>query len=459
MSAHEEIVCVVGLGRSGEAAARFLASGRGSPSKIVVVDAADDPGLRERADALRGLGVEVVLGATEVAGADLVVMSPGVPPSSALARSALALGVPVISELELAFRESCSPWVAVTGTNGKTTVTSMIAHLLNESGVPAEPLGNIGPPAVRVASEAGAATVLVAEVSSFQLAHTESFHPRVAVLLNITPDHLDWHGSLEAYTSSKARIFENLGQGDTAIIDVDDPGSTVFADPIAQTGARVVRVSRQRVESGGAYLVDGTLTVAGSSGGVPLVRADELQVRGDHNVGNALAAAAAALAAGATYEGVREGLRSFRPVEHRLEPVGVVRGVEYVNDSKATNPESAIIAMRAFADRPLVVLLGGRSSETAFGTLGGEVATRCRGAVVFGEAAGRIAEAIRLAGLEPMERASMRDAVAAAAEFARPGDVVMLSPACKSFDEFEDFEDRGRTFKRLVGALGGAEAG
>ncbi|MBE0477288.1 MAG: UDP-N-acetylmuramoyl-L-alanine--D-glutamate ligase [Coriobacteriia bacterium] len=452
-------VLVLGLGRSGRATARYLAAraATGEPVAVSVVDEADTGELRAAADELRALGVEVALGAAEAPPAELVVASPGIPPSSRLMRSAAALGVPVVSEVEFAFARSRSPWVAVTGTNGKTTVTCLAAHLLACSGVPVETVGNIGTPPISVVEAAGEATVLVAEVSSFQLAATAAFRPRVAVLLNITPDHLDWHDGMAGYAADKARVFANQGPDDFAVVVVDDPGAAPYADEVAARGVRVCRVSLREWHAGGAGLLDGDLALDSPEGPVRLIPVDELPLPGRHNVLNALAAAAAAAETGATAEGVREGLRTFRPVPHRLEAVAVVAGVEYVDDSKATNPDAVVKALEAFEDRPVVALLGGYPKRTGFGQMARAVAAHARAAVLFGEAADEIARAFE--GLDVrVERAGrLAEAVGRAAAAADPGDVVLLAPGCASFDEFSSYAERGEAFADAVRALSEGE--
>jgi UDP-N-acetylmuramoylalanine--D-glutamate ligase len=459
-------VLVLGLGRTGLAVAEYMGglSGGVRPVRVTVLDQASESRVTGAASRLREIGVEVVTGTTEPPPGDydLVVASPGIPPGSVLMTNVRALGVPVISEIELAWRISRSPWVAVTGTNGKTTTTALIAHLLAESGVPAVAVGNIGQPAVTEAAESGPATVLVAEVSSFQLASTAHFCPRVSVLLNITPDHLDWHGSMDAYAADKARVFDNQGPQDLAVIDVDDLGSAPWAEIVEARGIPVRRVSRRGIRPNGAYLVDGMLTLDTPEGPFGILPAGELPIRGDHNVSNALAACAAAVAAGAPLKALAAGLRSFSPVEHRLEPAGCAGGVEYFNDSKATNPDAVMKALTAFDDRPIVVLLGGRNKGNDFTALARAVAARCRAAVLFGEAMAELAEALEKVTdtqITVDHCVTMASAVAGARAIAQPGDVVLLSPGCASFDEFADYEHRGRAFRALVETFAGEDPG
>lgn len=449
-------ILVLGLGRSGEAVARYAAVERelGADVTVTAVDEAVDPTAVARARMFEDLGARVVLGADEAPGEwDLVVASPGIPPSSRLMRWALTLGVPVVSEVELAWRLSRCAWVAVTGTNGKTTTTALTAHLLAESGVPSEAVGNIGSPALAAVRDAGPASVLVAEVSSFQLSLTDTFHPRVAVLLNITADHVDWHGSLERYIADKARVFANLGPADLAVIDVDDEGSAPWAETIGGCDVPVCRVSRTQLYPGGAAVVDGVLTVDRPEGTVSLVEFASMPVRGQHNVSNALAAAAAALATGASPEGVRAGLLSFKPIEHRLEPVATVAGVEYYNDSKATNPDAVLKALTAFEDRSVVVLLGGRNKGNDFGELARAVSSRCRLAILFGESLPEMRGAFAGRDIGTIEVDHLAQAVEVAAREATSGDVVLFSPACASFDQFSSYEQRGQVFKALVSVL------
>jgi UDP-N-acetylmuramoylalanine--D-glutamate ligase len=448
-------ILVLGLGRSGMAVGRHAASlvVRGEADSVTAMDVGDTEALRAAGAELAALGVGVILGSDEVVGRfDLCVASPGIPPHAAIMRSAVVACTRTISEIEFAYSLSTVPWVAVTGTNGKTTTTALVAHLLNEGGIRAEAVGNIG---VAATDTAGAEQidVLVAEVSSFQLALTSTFHPKVAVLLNITPDHIDWHGSLEAYAADKARIFENLGSGDTAVVDVDDEGSRPYAEKVAATGATVARVSTRRHFAGGATVSNGMLTLESGAGPIHLIPAAELQIKGAHNISNALAAAAAAHAMGVSAVQLQSGLRSFRPIEHRLEPVATVGGVEWFNDSKATNPDAVFKALGAFDDQPVIVLLGGRNKGNDFRPLAEEVARRAKAAVLFGESRMELAAAFEGLEVASEEAISLDDAIEVANALAVAGDVVVLSPACASFDEFDSYEHRGRFFKSRVGQL------
>lgn len=455
-------IAVLGLGRSGTAVVRWALSRREAGEDVSVAAFVEhrSDGADEAAESLRALGAGVYTGVTAVPddGFDLIVASPGIAPHRPLMRSARSLGVPVISELELAFRVSRAPFVAVTGTNGKTTTTALIAHLLTVAGRDARAVGNIGHPAITAAASAGPDTVLVAECSSFQLALTERFRPRVSVLLNITPDHLDWHGSLESYEADKARVFANQGAGDTAVVDADDPGSSAWAARLASGPVSLVRVSCDAESGAEAVLIDGMLTLRTASGDVSLVASDRLQIRGTHNIGNALAASAAALAMGASVESIRDGLVSFAPIEHRLEPVATIRGVSFVNDSKATNPDAVLKALTAFAGTGLIVLLGGRNKGNDFAQLARACASAGARGVAYGEAGDEIDDALAAAGVPHARVGTMDEAIASAFRSAQPGDVVLLSPACASFDQFDDYEHRGRAFREAVHVLARGEA-
>ena len=452
-------VAILGAGTSGLAVVDHLVRHRteGHPAHIALYDSAGPEKLAQAGEDLRRVSVALHAGADAlVAPVDLCIASPGIPPASPLFRSALEKSSRVISEIEFAFERSTATWVGVTGTNGKTTVTSLIAHLLQAGGLTAEAVGNIGVPAISVVDRVGSETILVAEVSSFQLASTENFRPKVAVLLNITEDHLDWHGSLEAYARDKAKLFANLADDDVAIIDIDDPGSAVYADAVETTGVRVIRVSRRGVPEGGAGLTpDSMLAIAGQGETHALLSSSDLGIKGAHNVSNALAAADAASVLGVDLEAIRSGLRSFAPVPHRLQSVLTIDGVEYVNDSKATNPASVMVAVHAFPNSRVVLLLGGRNKGSEFGALASTLSAVGASVIAFGEAAEEIAQQMRAADVPCTVVAGLADAVDAAVRIAIAGDVVLLSPGCASFDEFDGFAHRGEVFVQLVCGIGG----
>lgn len=463
--AHLGNVLVLGLGRTGESAARYLASL--GPERVGSVTLYGGASSRpdERTRALEGAGVTVVCGTEDVTGAyDLAVASPGIPMDSTFFLAARSRSREVVSEPELAWRESPERWVAITGTNGKTTTTSLATHLLRAGGLSAESVGNIGTPPTEAVPARVAGDWLVAELSSFQLAETRLFSPRVAVLLNVTPDHLEWHHTMEAYAAAKERAFANLGEGDLAVVSVDDSWCRSVAERCEARGVRTCRLSVEG-EPGSpcaAFLREGTLVVRLDGAEHELVPASELRIFGLHNAENALAAAAVALEVGVAEADVRSGLRSFSPIEHRIEPAGTVAGVSFVNDSKATNTDSVEKALTAFPAGSIVLMLGGHDKMTDLSSLSAAVCERCRVAVCFGEAGERIAAALegaREAGgssLEVVRAPHMREAFSAAVAAARPGETVLLSPACSSFDEFSNMAERGRLFKELVRDLPGA---
>ena len=462
--AHLGNVLVLGLGRTGEAVADYLrgpASGR-VDSVTLYGGASSKAG--EKTRELEEAGVRVVTGTEEVTGAyDLAVASPGIPDTSDFFLSAAACSSEVVSEPELAFRESPERWVAITGTNGKTTTTSLATHLLREAGLSARSVGNIGTTPTEALSTRGADEWFVAELSSFQLATTRLFHPRAAVLLNVTPDHLEWHHTMEAYAAAKERAFANLDEGDLAVVSVDDDWCRDVAARLEGRGLRVCRLSVHDAPESpcAAFLRNSALVVRLDGVERELVPVCDLKIFGLHNAENALAASAVALELGAGEKDVRSALRSFSPIEHRIEPAGTVGGVRYVNDSKATNTDSVEKALTAFDAGTIVVMLGGHDKMTDLSSLAEAVCQRCRVAVCFGEAGERIARALEDAraasgsSLEVLRAPHLREAFDASVAAARPGETVLLSPACSSFDEFSNMAERGRLFKSLVAGLAG----
>jgi UDP-N-acetylmuramoylalanine--D-glutamate ligase len=408
-------VLVLGLARSGRAAVAALAA---QGVAVVAHDAS------ETADAA-GLDATVHLGAWDdglLDGVGLVVKSPGVPESAPPVRSARARGVQVISEIELGARLLANPIVGVTGTNGKTTTTALLGVVIEAAGWPVEVAGNIGRPLTELVGAVDDGAWIVCELSSFQLENVETLRPRVAVLTNLEPDHIDRHGSFDAYAAAKLRAFERQGSGDVAVVP---------------RGFGPVPGEARRVE----FSVDDPLPA-------------EPRIPGAHNRENAAAASAAALAIGVPDEAIARALEAFPGVEHRIEEVATVGGVLYVNDSKATNAAAALRALSSFPGRRKHVILGGRGKDERYDTLAGAFEEGDR-AYLIGEAAESFAAALDAAGVPFVRSETLERAVADAAAVASVGDVVLLSPACASFDQFERFEQRGEEFRRLVQKLPG----
>ena len=433
-------VLVYGLGLSGQAVVRRLTAEGAS-----VVAADDDSGSRA-AEAASSLGVELLArpGAEELRALapslDEVVVSPGVP----AAHPVFALGeqVPVIGEVELAWRRARQPVAAVTGTNGKTTVVTLVTAMLQASGVAAVAAGNIGVPLLDAV--AGDAEVVVAEVSSFQLALTETFRPAVGTWLNFAPDHLDWHPSLGHYRRSKARLWANAGPGDVAVANVEDPVVAEEATAAARRGASLVGFG---LDDGPYRREDDTLV----SPQGPICRVEELSRPFPHEIVDALCAAATAMSAGAHVGGCAEALRSFRGLPHRLELVGEAKGVRFYDDSKATTPAAVLADLAGFDSA--VLIAGGRNKGLDLSPLR-TLAPRLRAVVAIGEAAGEVAAAF--SGVSAVhEASSMEEAVGLAGSLAEAGDAVVLSPACTSFDWYGSYAERGEDFAGRVRGLAG----
>jgi len=436
---------VVGLARSGVAAALAL---RALGAEVIGVDAggADRPGLAEAAGRLREAGVEVRLDASGVdlaARARTLIKSPGVPQDAPAISAARDRGIAVLGELELAWRLiPDNEFVAVTGTNGKTTTTEWIGHVHREAGLPVAVVGNVGTAASSLALDGGLAAdvTVVCEASSFQLEDTLAFSPEAAALLNLSPDHLDRHGTYANYVAAKLRIFANQGNDDVAVA------------PAALEAVEDLGGCARRITFGPGPGPD-LSERAGHLwwGETPLLRTDELALPGAHNVENAMATAAVCLARGVDSEAVAAGLRTFAGVRHRLEQIAIRHGVSWVNDSKATNVASTIVAVRAFPGG-IHLIAGGRGKQQDFSPLAGEVAERCRAVYLIGEAAGELAEALEPARVPLRAAGDLQSAVSLARAAAAPGEVVLLSPACASFDQYPDFEARGDHFRALVEA-------
>ena len=449
-------VGILGLARSGRSAAR-LARARGHD--VFASDAGSSTEVQEAAAEVRALGGIAETGghtATQLAACDLIVLSPGVPPTAAILSDPAISGVRRISELEFAFRELRSPVVAITGTNGKSTTTALTAHLLVTSGFDAPAAGNIGNALSDVALRPSAPDWVVVEASSFQLADIDTFEPRIGVLTNLSPDHLDRYPSVDAYYADKARLFSNATRTSIWVLNAED-AAAISLPGEAVGSRRVFRVNTLigAQEEGGWIDAAGHLCIRIAHTETRLLHQTELRVLGEHNRANALAAAVAAVSAGATTEAVAEGLRTFGGLEHRLEVVTDADDILWVNDSKATNIGSTLVALRSM-DRPVVLLLGGRHKGEPYTKLLDAMRARVTSVVAYGDAAGIVER--DLSGSVPVERVdgTFEDVVARAAALARPGDAVLLSPACASFDMFRDYEQRGHAFKELVQRLAGA---
>ncbi len=436
-------VLVVGAGKSGVAAARFL---RAKGAVVGLTDIKPAAALPEAAE----LEVETFFGAyPAAAGYNLLVVSPGVSPTVPPVAEAKEQGIEVIGELELAYRYARAPIVAITGTNGKTTTTALTGEMFQRAGWRTLVAGNIGLPLVEVVETDGA-DVIVAEVSSFQLETTRHFRPRVAVILNVTPDHLDRHATLAEYAAAKARIFANQGEGDATVLNGDD---RVVAAMRGRSNARVLLFSRRHTLDRGSFVQGGRLVMKLNGSLRDVCAVGEIAIPGAHNLENALAAAVAAGFLGVPPSIIGKTLRQFKGVSHRLEFVAEVDGVTYVNDSKGTNPDAAIKALEAY-DRPVVLIAGGRNKGNDFGLFAAKIREKARALVVLGESAAEIAGAAERAGVERIFSAmDFEEAVYLAREAARPGDVVLLSPACASWDMFKNYEERGELFKSIVRSL------
>lgn len=450
-------ILIVGLARSGVAAARFAAS-RGA--RVTVNDAKPLDRLGVDAAALHDEGIRIAAGGHPeelFRSADAVVVSPGVPADLAALDLAREASIPVISEVEFAGRFLKGTLVGITGSNGKTTTTTLIGKLLSDAGFNTTVAGNIGTPLVSLVDASTDDTWHVVELSSFQLELIDQLRVHRAVLLNITPDHLDRHKTIEAYAAAKGRIFENQHPEDLAVINVDDPLAVEFAD---RTRARVCFFSRA-TDLGAGVSRMGDHIVWRAAGGViePLVPLNEIPLFGEHNLENVCAAIAVGRDLGIATERMRETIRTFRGVEHRLEFVAEIDGVAYFNDSKATNTDAAIKAIEAFEGRPgmTVLILGGLAKGQDFSSLADAARGTARHAVLIGQDADLIDQS--LAGCCSTSRAdSMAEAVRSARAAATEGDRVVLAPACASFDMFDSFEHRGKVFKQEVEALAVARA-
>jgi UDP-N-acetylmuramoylalanine--D-glutamate ligase len=441
-------VLVVGLGRSGVASALFLQS-RGA--RVTVSDAKSEDQLREQIPTLLDAGIAVETGAhgeRTFRNQDLIVVSPGVPVDAEPLVQARALGQPVIGEIELASQFLSGPIVAITGSNGKTTTTTLVGEIIAASGFKTLVGGNIGTAAISLAEQATADTLIVLEVSSFQLETIRAFRPKVAVVLNVTPDHLDRHRTFAAYVDAKARIFENQQGDDFAVLNADDPTCVELA---GRTRAQVFWFSRDRELESGAFVRNDQVVFRRSGSPQTVLAASEIPLKGSHNLENVLAAVCAGTLMGCTPEKIRDAILKFKAVEHRLEYVATIGGVEYYNDSKATNVDATIKALESFPAN-IHLILGGKDKGSDYTMLNNLLRERVKGAYTIGAAAEKIQSHIK-GTTQIVSSGTIEAAVKQASATARPGDIVLLAPACASFDQFQNYEHRGRVFKELVQQL------
>jgi UDP-N-acetylmuramoylalanine--D-glutamate ligase len=441
-------VLVVGLARTGAATVRFLAQ-RGARVKGSEVKAAEE--LKAPLEALRGLSVEWEFGGHTLPfflGAELIVVSPGVPLSLPLLKKATERGIPVISEIELAFRFLRRPVIAITGTNGKTTTTTLIGEMLRAGGQQAFVGGNIGNPLIQFAAGAQEEKWAVVELSSYQLEGIEKFRPAVAVLLNITEDHLDRYPSFQAYGKAKGRVFENQGKEDYAVLNADDALTFSFAHRVE---SQVLLFSRERPVPVGCFLDRGGILFQAAEGQRERYGLDRVKIRGAHNLENLMAAIASSRVCGCPPEALQKVMEEFDGLEHRLEWVQEVEGVQFFNDSKGTNVGAVVKSLMSFQE-PIWLIAGGRDKEGDYGPLKDLIREKVKGMALIGEAKDRMFGALGNR-TETVKADSLEEAVEWAWGRAKPGEVVLLSPACSSFDMFENYQQRGRRFKEVVRGL------
>ena len=463
MQLKDKKIVVVGLGRTGLATARFLHQ---KGARVLAADTADEARLDKSAGTLREMGVALELGPHRSASfqqADLIVVSPGVPHTIEPIEKARSRGIPLMSEVELASRFIKEPIVAVTGTNGKTTTTELLGQMLKNSGISVFVGGNIGNPLIEYAGSGQKSQVVVAEISSFQLDTTDTFRPRVSVLLNITADHLDRYPDFDAYANSKIRVFKNQQPEDIAVLNGSDP---LIRNKTKGIKSRRLFFPTLEDDEQGAVLNGKRiiLNLTKFEKSIPEIRNPQSAIRnqgylditefrllGRHNFENACAASLAALASGATLDGIQQTLDHFKGLPHRLERVATINGAHYYNDSKATNVDGVLRALDSFS-KPVVLLMGGRDKGSNFSVLEKHIKAHVKTLIVMGEAAGAIQSAV--GQLRPTKvAASMHAAVTAAFQDTDPEDVVLFSPGCASFDWYNNYAERGDDFRRTVEEL------
>jgi UDP-N-acetylmuramoylalanine--D-glutamate ligase len=447
MDLKQKRVLVVGLGKSGVASALFL---KAHGAQVTVSDTKSGDELRNEIPVLLDHGITVETGGhgdRTFRGQDLIVVSPGVPVDAPPLVQARALGESVIGEIELAAQFLPGPIVAITGSNGKTTTTTLTGEILTAAGLPTLVGGNIGTPAISLAGRANPETAIVLEISSFQLETIQTFRPKIAVILNVTPDHLDRHRTFEVYVDAKARIFENQQDTDFAVLNADDPTCTAMG---SRTRAQVLWFSRQNEVQQGAWVRDGNIVFRDAKGQREIMQVSEVPLKGAHNLENVLAAVAAGVLMGCAPGKIRQAVLDFKAVEHRLECVATIRGVDYYNDSKATNVDATIKALESFPAN-IHLILGGKDKGSDYTVLNELLRQRVKRVYTIGAAAAKIESQIK--GPEIVHAETLENAIRKAHATAQSGDVVLLAPACASFDQFKNYEHRGQTFKEIVRGL------
>jgi UDP-N-acetylmuramoylalanine--D-glutamate ligase len=445
-------VLVVGLGKSGVASALFL---KAKGARVTVSDSKPQDQLKDQIPVLLDNGIAVETGGhgeRTFGGQDLIVVSPGVPTDSPPLVQARALGENVIGEVELAAQFFPGRIVAITGSNGKTTTTTLAGEIIAAAGYRTAVGGNIGTPAISLVESATPDTTAVLEVSSFQLETIQTFRPQIAVVLNVTPDHLDRHRTFAAYADAKARIFENQRAGDFTVLNADDPTCVELA---ARTRAQVFWFSRTAEVKQGAFAREGRILFRDASGQKEIMLVSEIPLKGAHNVENVLAAVCVGALLGCEPDRIRMAVRNVKAVEHRLEHVATIDGVDYYNDSKATNVDATIKAIESFPAN-IHLILGGKDKDSNYTVLNELLQKRVKRVYTIGAAAAKIESQIvssNNGGPEIDHAETLETAIRHAAEVATPGDIVLLAPACASFDQFRNYEHRGKAFKQVVSAL------
>ena len=443
-------VLVLGGGISGVGVAKVLARRK---AHVLLSDAKETTAIKNSREELLASGVELIIGPqveSILSEVNIMVLSPGISLFASLPQLAINKGIEVISEIEVAYRICKVPIIAITGTNGKTTTTALLGELLRESGYNTVVGGNIGAALSLEVASMSNADVVVAEISSYQLEASRQFSPAIAVILNITPDHLERHKTMDEYIRSKSKIFARQTAKNYLVLNHDDATLHELARVVK---SRVIWFSCNEILSQGIFVRDGKIILAIEDVTIDLMPVDELKLIGQHNIYNVLAAVACAYIYGANLTAMRRALRGFSGVEHRIEFVRDYQGVVYYNDSKATNPESTIPALKAF-DKPLVLLAGGRDKNTSLNEMMHLVAEKKVKLVLFGEAAERFGAAAREQGIDNAVIVSdMKSALLCARQSVVPGGVVLLSPACASYDQYDNFEQRGQHFKQMVNEL------